>query len=62
MQAINYCALILLLTQFCFAQNAHHSHNGTLHRFYPGVPEQYQDFVNFTLSKRPLGICQKEVP
>lgn len=32
------------------------------HLQYYGVPPQYQEFVNETLSRAPSGICQKEVP
>lgn len=29
---------------------------------YYNIPEKYQDFVNQTLTRKPSGICQKEVP
>lgn len=29
---------------------------------YYNVPEKYQDFLNQTLTRKPSGICQKEVP
>lgn len=33
-----------------------------LHSRYPNVPEIYHEFVNRTLSRQPIGFCQKEVP
>lgn len=34
----------------------------TIRLQYANVPILYQDFVNRTLTKQPLGICQREVP